>query len=233
MAETILVTGANRGIGLALCRCFATGGWRVLACCREPQKADALRALALEFGDGVKIFELDVTDPDRIRSLAEALREETIDILFNNAGVAGPKGRQGFGDVPVAEWLDVLHVNTIAPLKVAEAFVAQVAASRRKIIANMGTMLGSIADNASGGLYCYRTSKAALHMVTKGLAVDLADRGVTAVVLHPGWVRTDLGGPQAPTKPEASAAGLYRVLLGLSREDSGRFLSFEGEELPW
>lgn len=233
MAENILITGANRGIGLALCRCFATAGWRVFACCRNPEGAAALQSLANEFGAGVKIFALDVTHPDQIRSLSAELRDEPIDILFNNAGVAGPKGRQEFGNVPVEDWLDVLHVNAIAPLKMAEAFVDQVARSSRKIIANMGSLLGSIADNSSGGLYCYRTSKAALHMVTKSLAIDLAERGITVIVFNPGWVRTDLGGPKAPTTAAESAVGLYRVLLGVGPRDSARFLTFEGKELPW
>lgn len=233
MAETILVTGANRGIGLELTRCFATDGWRVIACCRQPEKAEELGGLAREFEGSVRVFALDVTNLEQMRALSDELADESIDILFNNAGISGPKGVQGFGDVPVDVWLEVFHVNAIAPLKMAEAFVEQVARSGRRIIASMGSLLGSIADNGSGGLYCYRTSKTAVHMVMKNLSVDLAEREITSVVFHPGWVATDMGGPKAPTEPAQSAAGLYRVLCAVGPSDNGRFLTNEGEELPW
>lgn len=233
MAETILVTGANRGIGLELTRCFATDGWRVFACCREPEKAEELGELVREFEDRIQVFTLDVTDLEQIHALSEVLAEESIDILFNNAGISGPKGVQGFGDVPVDVWLEVFHVNTIAPLKMAEAFVEQVARSDRRVIATMGSLLGSIADNGSGGLYCYRTSKTAVNMVMKNLSIDLAGQGIVSMVFHPGWVRTDMGGEKAPTLPSESATGIYRVLSGAGPSDNGRFLTFEGEDLPW
>ncbi len=232
MRETILITGANRGIGLELARSFADRGWRVLACCRSPQKAAELAELADRYPKQVDIQRLEVTDAGQLKALSETLKGEPIDILFNNAGVSGPK-KQDFGETDPTEWLEVLRVNVVAPLKVSEALVDQVAGSRRKIIAVMGSQLGSIADNGSGGMYAYRSSKTAVHQVAKCMAVDLKERGITVVVFHPGWVRTSMGGPQAPTQPAESAAGLTRVLLTLTPEQSGHFLSWEGKELPW
>ncbi len=231
MPETILITGANRGIGLELARVFAGNGWRVLACCRHPEDADALKQLA-DHHRQLAVYALDVNDPQAIARLASGLKTEPIDILFNNAGIFGPEN-QAFGDTDPEKWLQVMRTNVVAPLKMIEAFVDQVAASRRRIVASMGSMMGSIGDNSSGGYYIYRSSKAAVHMVMKSLAVDLRERGIVSVVFHPGWVRTDMGGPQAPTMPAESAAGLYRVLTGLTPDDTGRLLTYEGESLPW
>jgi len=231
MPETILITGANRGIGLELTRVFAENNWRVLACCRHPEQAKQLQEIVAKH-EQLGVYALDVTDDSAIERLAYILRNETIDILFNNAGIFGPQ-EQGFGQSDPAAWLQVLRTNVIAPLRMAEAFVDLVAQSQRKIIASVGSMLGSLTENTSGGYYVYRTSKTAVHMVMKSLAVDLQERGIIAVTFHPGWVRTDMGGPQAPTTPTESAAGLFQVLTGLGREDNGRFLTFEGKELPW
>ena len=231
MTETILITGANRGIGLELTRIFAGNNWRVLACCRHPENAEQLQKIVAGHIQ-VQVFALDVTDSGAIARLASGLSSETIDILFNNAGIFGPR-EQGFGHTDPVAWLQVLRTNVIAPLQMAEALVEQVARSRRKVIASVGSMLGSLAENTSGGYYVYRTSKAAVHMVMKSLSIDLKEKGIVSVAFHPGWVRTDMGGPQAPTAPEESAAGLFRVLTGLGEKDNGRFLTFEGKELPW
>lgn len=228
---TLLVTGANRGIGLALTRSFADQGWRVLAGCRTPDRADELRELAAGQPE-VSVHRLDVTDPVQIAALAEELADCPIDILCNNAGIRGPS-RQGFGETDVEGWLETFRVNTIGPMLMSEALVGQVAASRRRIIAVIGSVMGSIAENSSGRSYAYRSSKAAVHMVVKGLAADLAERGILAVALHPGWVQTGIGGDQAPLTPEQSAAGLTRVLLGLDADDNGKFLDYAGAERHW
>jgi len=232
MTSTILITGSNRGIGLELVRTFVDRNWHVLACCRRPHQAVELSAIAEESGGRVAIHPLDVADSKQIRSLVETCGDRSIDILFNNAGIAGPSS-QRFGPIDTGEWLETLRINTLAPYHMAVAFVEQVARSRRRIIATIGSQLGSIADNTSGGRYAYRTSKAAVHMVMKGLAVDLADRRITSVALHPGWVKTNIGGPQAPVSPAESAAGLYRVLATLTPEDSGKLWSWDGSQLPW
>lgn len=232
MAKTILLTGANRGIGLELARCYAAAGWRLLACSRQPEQASELQALAAAHPDRVQIHPLELTDPQSIAALTDRLQGESIDLLFHNAGVAGPKP-QGFGLIDRQAWLQTFEVNTLAPFYLTLALVDQVAASQLRIVAIMGTSLGSIADNSSGGLYAYRSSKAAVHMVMKSLAIDLAPRELLVVALHPGWVRTDLGGPAAPLRPDQSAKGLFKVLNNLTATDSGRLLSYTGEELPW
>lgn len=228
---TLLITGANRGLGLELTREFARRHWRVLACCRSPEEAGDLQALAAA-AETVAINRLEVGDIAQVRDLAGRLKGTPIDILFNNAGIFGPK-HQGFGETDEAGWLEAFRINCIAPLRLAEAFVEQVAASERRIIVTMGSVMGSIAENGSGGVYAYRTSKAAVHMVMKGLAVDLAPRGIVTVVLHPGWVQTRMGGSAAPLSPEESAAGLTEVLLGLRREQSGQLIDYQGDVHPW
>lgn len=232
MAETILITGANRGIGLELASQYAADGWRVLACCRNPEEAKTLKSIREKVSERMSIHALDVLDYDRIQNLAEQLAGETIDILFNNAGTSGGD-HQSFGDTDIAAWLQTLQVNTIAPLKIAEAFRKHVGQSRRRIIATMGSMMGSIAENSSGGRYIYRSSKAAVHMTGRSLAMDLRSEGIISVLLHPGWVSTDMGGKEAPVTPQESAAGLRRVLRDLQPDDSGRLFDYQGRELPW
>ncbi len=232
MTKTILITGANRGLGLELTREFAGYGWQVLACCRNPQSTDELNELASRAGGNIRRFALEVTDADQIQRLAETLRDEKIDILLNNAGVSGPQ-QQDFGPIDSETWLKTFHVNTIAPMQMASAFVEQVARSRRKIIATMGSLLGSLTDNSSGGMYAYRSSKAAVHMVTKNLSIDLHSRGITAVALHPGWVRTRMGGAEAPTTARESATDLFQVLTTLTLKDTGKLWAHNGQILPW
>lgn len=228
---TLLITGANRGLGLELTKDFARRHWRVLACCRSPAEAGDLQALAAA-SEMVAVHRLEVGDIAQVRDLAGRLKGTPIDILFNNAGIYGPE-HQGFGETDEAGWLEAFRINSIAPLRLAEAFVEHVAASERRVIATMGSVMGSLAENGSGGAYAYRTSKAAVHMVMKGLAIDLAPRGIVTVVLHPGWVQTRMGGSDAPLNPEESAAGLTEVLLGLRREQSGQLLDYQGNVRPW
>ncbi len=224
---TVLMTGANRGLGLEFARSYATDGWRVHACCRHPEKAKALKAVE---GDLV-VHKLDITDGLRVAGLARELADDAIDVLLNNAGVYGP--RSGFGETDFDDWLDVLKINTIAPLRMAERFVEHVARSERKLIVSVSSGMGSIAMNDAGGHYPYRASKAALNMVVKGLSADLAARGIIAVALSPGWVQTDMGGSSAELTPEESVAGMRAVIDGLTPADSGRFLNYQGEDRPW
>ena len=228
---TVLITGANRGIGLALARGYAAEGWRVYACCRHPDKAKDLTALRAEAGDRLAIHRLDVTDGLKVANLSRELAEESIDVLINNAGVSGPKN--GFGETDHDRWQAVFAVNTFAPLRMAERFVEQVARSERKLIVNISSKMGSIAENASGNSIIYRASKSALNQVSKCLSVALAPRGITVILFHPGWVSTDMGGPEAPVTPADSAAGMRAVIDGVTAADNGRFFNYDGEELPW
>jgi NAD(P)-dependent dehydrogenase (short-subunit alcohol dehydrogenase family) len=224
---TVLITGANRGIGLEFARAYAADGWIVHACCRHPDKAKELKALR----KSIKTHRLDVTDGLQVASLARELADTPIDLLLNNAGIYGP--RSGFGETDYDEWLEVLKVNAQAPLRMAERFVEHVAKSERKVIANISSRMGSIGENSSGGSYIYRSSKAALNMVTKSLSIDLAARGITVVSFHPGWVQTDMGGEGADIPPTESVEGMRKVIAGLARQNSGGFFNFDGKPIAW
>ncbi len=237
---SVLITGANRGIGFEHVRQFAARGWRVLACCRRPDLATELQALSSDDGL-VSIHKMDVADFGQVAETAYQLRTSPIDVLINNAGSYGPKGvpegmaYQKFGGVDYAIWADILRINLMGAMKVTECFVEHVARSDRKLILMMSSELGSIADNRKAGqTYAYRTSKAALNMLSKGLSLDLADRSISVIALAPGWVRTDMGGKSIATySPEESVAAQQTLIDGLTPADSGKFLNLHGEELPW
>ncbi len=231
MTGTALITGANRGLGLEFVHQYAAAGWRVLACCRDPGRATQLSALATR-SDGVSVYRLDVTDAKQIRTLAETVGDTPVDLLINNAGIYGQRDAD-FGNTDTSRWLETLRVNVIAPMKVMEALVAAVVVSRRRIIACISSRMGSIGDNTSGGSYVYRSSKAALNAVAKSAANDLKERGITVVVLHPGWVRTDMGGPSASLTVEDSVTHLRRILDRVSLRDTGSFFDIDGSIIPW
>jgi NAD(P)-dependent dehydrogenase (short-subunit alcohol dehydrogenase family) len=230
--SSVLITGANRGLGLEFARQYAAAGWRVFACCRNPDEAPGLQELSRTAPAPVSLHALDVVDHARIEDLARQLRDEPLDVLLNNAGVYGPN-KMFLGRVDYRAWADVFAVNTMAPLKMAECFAENVARSERKVIACISSQMGSIAGNTSGRHYLYRSTKAALNSVVKSLAIDLQPRGVIAVALHPGWVQTDMGGADADLHPADSVRAVIGVLARLRPEDSGKFLSYTGAELPW
>ena len=228
----ILVTGANRGIGLELVRQYAGDGWRVNACCRDPEGAGELRSLAALADGRIVLHRLDVTDDDQIAALAARLNGRPIDILFNNAGVYGQVDAW-FGNTRRDDWLAALNVNTISPMKVMEALVDNVADSELKLIATLSSKMGSMADNRSGGSYVYRSTKAALNAVMVSAAHDLKPRGITAVILHPGWVRPDMGGPNGEISAAESVAAMRRTLSRVGPEDAGSFYEIDGSIIPW
>ena len=222
--SAVLVTGANRGIGLEFTRQYAGDGWQVIACCRKPGEADALKKVKGE----VSIEAIDVADDEQIAQLAGRLKGQAIDLLINNAGVYGP--RRG---TDTAAWLDVFRVNTIAPFRLAEALAPHVARSTRKTIVSLTSRMGSIASNDSGDSPVYRSSKAALNMVMKGLSHELKGKGVTVAVFHPGWVKTDMGGKGAPLAVTDSVSSLRKEIAKLKPDDSGKFFNYDGKPLPW
>jgi NAD(P)-dependent dehydrogenase (short-subunit alcohol dehydrogenase family) len=209
----------------------------VHACCRKPEGADALRALR-ETGVRLHLHALDVADFPRIDSLAHELAGTALDVLLNNAGIFGPRLRVGgdrgqfFEDLDYEAWAQVLRVNTMAPLKMAEAFIEHVAASGQRKIVTLTSSMGSIAET-SGGFYAYRSSKAAVNMVMASLARDLAGRAIKVAALCPGWVRTDMGGSDAPVSKEDSVRGLRRLIAGLTAQRSGTFTHYDGTGLAW
>jgi NAD(P)-dependent dehydrogenase (short-subunit alcohol dehydrogenase family) len=207
---TALITGAGRGLGKELARQYAADGWKVI---------------------GTERRDMDMSNRRQIREYAARLKGEPIDLLFCNAGITGRKG-MSIGSFDFDSWEEILRVNLLGAAAVAEAFVENVAASERRILAMMSSRLGSISES-SGMTLPYSTSKAALNMLVKGLAATLAARRIVVVALSPGWVRTDMGGAGAPLAPEASVGGLRKVIQGLKPADSGRFLSHDGSEIPW
>jgi NAD(P)-dependent dehydrogenase (short-subunit alcohol dehydrogenase family) len=180
---------------------------------------------------GVERQVADVTDRKQIAAVARALKGTALDVLFCNAGIIGKRG-MALGSFDYDSWEEVLRVNVLGAAALAEALIDNVAASKRKVIAMMSSRLGSISE-ASGMTVPYATSKAALNMLVKGLAANLSDKGVTVVALSPGWVRTDMGGAGAPLGPEASVAGLRKVIAALKPSDSGSFFSYDGSPIPW
>lgn len=224
---SVLITGANRGIGLELARQYAADGWRVHACCRAPDDAAELAGIA---GD-VSLHGLDVEDLASIDALATGLGDAAIDVLVNNAGLYGPE--QSFGKVDLAAFDRVMAVNALGPLAMAERLIEHVARGDRKLIVCVSSLWGSMGANTWGGHYLYGPSKAALNMIVKSASVDLKDRGIAVVAMSPGWVRTDMGGANADLSPEESVASMRRVIAGLGIAGTGRFMSHDGRDAPW
>jgi NAD(P)-dependent dehydrogenase (short-subunit alcohol dehydrogenase family) len=223
---TVFLTGASRGLGLEFAKQYAADGWRVIATARDPARAEALRAIK----GNVEIHALDVVDFAAASRLGELLRDEAIDVLIANAGISGPRDmslKQIDGDA----WAEVFRVNTMAPVAIAAALTDQVARSSQRKAVAISSRLGSMAENNDGGMSVYRSSKAALNAVWRSFAID--NPGLIATVLHPGWVRTDMGGEAAPVAPSESVAGMRRVIAGLTTKDSGGFRNFDGAPLPW
>ena len=221
---TVLITGANRGVGLALARQFLSNGYDVIGTAREPDKADELKAA------GAKTMQLDVADPNSIAALKAGLGDTPLDYLVNNAGIASSTA---LGDLDYGEFEHVLRVNTIAPLRIIEALTDNVAAGDKKVIANLTSKMGSIEVTDAPSALIYRTSKAALNMALRTAARSLAGQGISVLTLHPGWGKTDMGGPNALVSPEDSAAGLYKVITGTAPATELRFFDYEGNILPW
>jgi len=230
---TALVTGANRGLGLEFVKQLNAQNWRVYACCRNPTDADSLLQLAQASGGKVSIHPLAVDNSTHTSQLAATLKGQPIDLLLNNAGIYSGRNGERFGSCSTEEWLKVFEINTIAPLRMAEAFVENVASSEFKTIACITSKMGSMGDNTSGGAYMYRSSKAALNMVVKSMALDLEPQGIKVALLHPGWVKTDMGGPNALISAQQSVAGMLKIILNLGWQDSGRFLAYDGKEIEW
>ena len=225
--QQLLITGANRGIGLELTQQYLTNGWRVYATFRQQPGAE-LEALVC---DRLTLVQLDVADDLSIAALQQTLTGVDFDLIINNAGVFGPRD-QSLGTVTRKQWLEVLNVNSIAPLMLAQALHTNLIATQGTF-AIVSSKVGSIADNQGGSLYLYRSSKTAVNQVVKSLSIDLAPQGIKVIALHPGWVRTDMGGPNGLIDTDTSANGLRTVLNGVTTDHSGRFFNYDGAEIPW
>ncbi|MGH6719678.1 MAG: SDR family oxidoreductase [Alphaproteobacteria bacterium] len=224
---TALITGASRGIGLEFVRQYAADGWRVIATCRDPRTARALGDLK---GPRVVVHPLDVADAAAIARLGRELEGQPIDVLVSNAGIWYRDG-ECFGALDYAAWERSFAVITLATARLAEALADGVAASTERKIVAVSSRLGSLALMQSG--YLYASTKAALNAIVKGLAQDLKGRGIIAIAMTPGWVRTDMGGPDAALSVDQSVAGMRRVIAGLAPADSGGFFAHDGATVPY
>lgn len=223
--RTVLVTGANRGIGLEFARQYRAAGWTVIGTARKPDKADDLRAT------GAEVVQLDVADAESVSKMATALKGRPIHLLINNAGISGRGGAVAELDFDRIE--RVFAVNTLGPMRVTKALLPNLKAAGDPTVVSISSGLGSIENNTGGGWYGYRESKAALNMFMRTLAAEMRDDGFKCIAMSPGWVRTDMGGAQATLSPEESITGMRRVIDRLTAEDSGGFFNHDGEKLPW
>ena len=234
---TVLVTGANRGLGYEHVKQYAQKGWKVIACARNPKKATELENLKDKYDDNFIIEQLEVIDHPRIEELAEKYSNTSIDILINNAGTTGPLGVPGAMDYQKIDsmdyeiWRDILEVNLISPFKVATAFHDHIAQSEKKLLIMMSSDLGSIEQNTFGGFYSYRASKAALNIISKGMSVDWQD--LTVIALAPGWCKTYLGGEESEIHPDESVENQQAMFEKIISNNSGMFLDRFGKEVPW
>ena len=231
--NSVLITGCSRGLGLEWVRQCAAAGQRVYATCREPESADALQALAAQHA-GVSLHRLDVEEPTQITALAAELRGVALDLLVNNAGVYFERwGRDRLGVIDFDAWDRTFRVNTLAAVRITEAFVEHLAAAEQGLVVAISSHMGCISDIASPNDYAYRSSKAALNASFRGLAYELGQRQIGVLLLHPGWVRTRMGGDSAPVGVEESVQGMREQVARFTPARSGRFYKYDGRELPW
>lgn len=229
---TVLITGANRGLGLEFVRQYAAEGWQVIAACRQLGQATELNKLAQDY-PSIQLETLDVAEFEQIDALAKKLANQPIDVLINNAGIYGDERGHGFGQLDYQAWTKTLTVNTQAPVKMAEAFLPQIKQGENKLVITVSSLMGSIADNGSGGSLLYRSSKSAVNSAMKSLAIDLNDQGIGTLILHPGWVRTDMGGPNGLIDVEESVTGMRKVIADFTLAQTGTFVKYDGAIAPW
>jgi NAD(P)-dependent dehydrogenase (short-subunit alcohol dehydrogenase family) len=222
---TVLVTGANRGLGLEFARQYSQAGWKVIGTARNPETATELKALE------VNVLQLDVANAESVAALARSLKGQPIDLLINNAGIF-PRV-SSLAEVDFDDVARTLEVNTVGPMRVTRALLPNLRAGKSRQIVNITSGLGSIENNTFGQYYGYRESKAALNMFTRTLALELKDEGITCIVMSPGWVRTDMGGPNANLSPNESITGMRKVIEDLTLADTGSYWNYDGTTLPW
>lgn len=227
--QSVLITGANRGIGLQLTRHFLDQGWQVIATCRKPDAAPALAALA---GPRLRVLPLEVTDARSVLALVAALDGTALDVLINNAGIMGP-AQQGVRDMDYDGFLQTLNTNAVAPLRVSAALLPNLKQARRPRIITVSSQMGAFGLDMGPGHIAYSSSKTAVSKVMQLMAKELAEEGIIVCPVHPGWVKTDMGGPAAQLDPADCAAGLYQLIDGLQLQHSGRFWTWDGREHVW
>ena len=231
MTKNVFITGANRGIGLELTRQYLAAGQKVFASARDPS-IESLSRLTERYPDNLKIVMLDVTDESNIQTVAGSLESTSIDLLINNAGLFHSK-HEDFSSLNPDIWIEEFRVNSIAPFLVTRALKSNLANANSSVVGMISSKMDSMGDNQSGESYSYRSSKAALNAVSVSLANDLSDLDISVVALHPGWVQTDMGGPNGLIDVETSATGLKAILDKAGTAESGKFYDYSGKQLPW
>jgi len=239
----VLITGANRGIGLEFVRQYLADGWQVYAACRDPDTADQLQALNAGSGGRLVLLRIDVTDGEQVKAAAQVLKGQPLDVLINNAGVVEPifygsGAYEGHDDPDLRNydydgWLEVMNVNLLGPARVCGAFVDNLAAGQRPVAVNMVSTLASISSTWQAGRYAYRTSKAALNMLTRSAGEWFQSRGIILVSISPGWTQTEMGGTKATNTVEQSAGVMRAIIAKLTANDAGAFLNFDGKPMAW
>ena len=228
---SILITGTNRGIGLEFVKHYLKNNEKVIATCRNKDSAKDLFKLKNMTND-LTLVELDVSSPNSINEFASKINGQPIDTFINNAGVFGPRNNE-FGNFNAKEWLDVFNINTIAPLLITQKILKNLRLGKNKKLVFISSKVGSIEENTGGGMYIYRSSKTALNQVIKSLSIDFKDENFIAAALHPGWVQTDMGGPNALIDTKTSVKGMAEVIDSLVLKNSGSFYNYDGSSIPW
>lgn len=232
--KTLLITGANRGLGLEFVSQFSQKNYQVYCCCRDMKTCDQLLTIARRY-PYVKVYQVDVTNEDQLSGLADELKNKPIDILLNNAGIYGPAG-ENIGAEPIDKegMINTFLTNALAPLKISEAFIPNLCMGKDRKVVSVSSKMGSISCNTSGGSPAYRSSKAALNAIMRTMAVDLQDLGLKVLLLHPGWVKTDMGTDNAPLSTEESISGMIKVIENYTGENLDEmFMDYTGEKIPW
>ena len=230
--KNVLITGANRGLGLGLVKKYLENNEKVFCTTRNISKSKELKLLKEKHTNNLEICELDLLDKDSPNILSNFLVNKPIDLFINNAGVIG-QSAQHFKSISLNPWIEVLKVNLIAPLLITQSIIKNIEKSSEKRIYILSSKVGSIEDNKSGGMYVYRSSKSALNQIVKSLSIDLKPLGISVISLHPGWVRTEMGGPNALISVEESVNGMFGVISNTNIKNSGQFINYDGTQIPW
>ena len=228
---SILITGTNRGIGLEFVKHYLKHNEKVIATYRNKNNAKELLELK-KTTNNLSLVELDVSNPNSINEFSSTITDQPIDIFINNAGVFGPRNNE-FGNYNAKEWIEVFNINTIAPLLIMQKILKNLRLGKNKKLIFISSKVGSIEENTGGSMYIYRSSKTALNQVIKSLSIDFKNENFITVALHPGWVKTDMGGPNALIDTKTSIKGMAEVIDSLVLKNSGRFYNYDGSSIPW
>ena len=229
---SVLITGANRGLGFGFVKSFLAKNINVICTTRNISGSKELLECKKNYPDNLEILELDLLEKKSENILSDLLSDKPIDIFINNAGVYGPRNST-FGNVDEENWIPAIKINAIAPILLTQLIIKNIRLGADKKLIYITSKMGSIDDNKGGGAYVYRSSKTALNAVVKSLSVDLENEAMTVALIHPGWVKTDMGGPNALIDKDTSVKGMTEVISNLDISSTGNFYNYDGSIIPW